>query len=240
MTTVEPHVLIVDDHRDIRDVLSRYLRTNGYRVTAAENAIAARKVLKTNAIDLAVVDVMMPGEDGLNLTRSIRTESAMPVIILTARSEDVDRIVGLEIGADDYLAKPCNPRELLARIAAVLRRTRGLASRPGASAPQRIRFGTWLLDMNRRELVSAGGTVLPLSAGEFRLLQAFIERPNMALSRDQLLDLTRGRSLEAFDRSIDSAISRLRRKIEVDPREPRIIKTVWGDGYMFTEEPEPA
>ena len=240
MTTVDPHVLLVDDHRDIRDVLSRYLRTNGYRVTTAESAVAARKVLRTSAIDLAVVDVMMPGEDGLTLTRSIRSESAMPVIILTARGEDVDRIIGLEIGADDYLAKPCNPRELLARIAAVLRRTRGLGSRPGNATPHRIRFGSWLLELNRRELVAASGTVMPLSAGEFRLLQAFIERPNIALSRDQLLDLTRGRSLEAFDRSIDSAISRLRRKLEVDPRDPRIIKTVWGDGYIFTAEPEPA
>jgi len=237
MSPAEPHILIVDDNREIRDVLSRYLRANGYRATAADSASAARRVLKTNAIELAVVDVMMPGEDGLNLTRSIRAESPLPIIMLTARVEEVDRIVGLEIGADDYLAKPCSPRELIARIAAVLRRSRAVGHRPGDVQAQRVRFENWVLDMGRRELIGANGTALPLSAGEFRLLVAFIERPNMALTRDQLLDLTRGRSLEPFDRSIDSAVSRLRRKIETDTRNPRIIKTVWGVGYIFAAEP---
>jgi two-component system OmpR family response regulator len=237
MTQPEPHILIVDDHREIRDVLSRYLRANGYRATTADSAAAARRVLKTNAIDLAVVDVMMPGEDGLALTRSLRTDGALPIILLTARGEEVDRIIGLEIGADDYLAKPCNPRELIARIAAVLRRARGQGYRSGEAASQRVRFDSWLLDIGRRELISANGTAMPLSAGEFRLLVAFIERPNVALTRDQLLDLTQGRSMEPFDRSIDSAVSRLRRKIETDTRNPRIIKTVWGGGYIFAAEP---
>jgi len=237
MSTSEPHILIVDDNREIRDGLSRYMRANGYRATAAESAAAARRVLKTNGIDLAVVDVMMPGEDGLNLTRGVRAESALPIILLTARGDDVDRIIGLEIGADDYVVKPCNPRELIARIGAVLRRARGQGARPGDLQAQRVRFENWTLDIARRELIGVNGTALPLSSGEFRLLVAFIERPKIALTRDQLLDITQGRNLDPFDRSIDSAISRLRRKIETDSRAPRLIKTVWGGGYIFTAEP---
>ena len=240
MTAAEPHILIVDDHREIRDVVSRYLRENGYRTSTADSAGSARRIMTSSAIDLAVVDVMMPGEDGLALTRSIRATGSLPVIMLTARGEDVDRILGLEMGADDYIAKPFNPRELLARVAAVLRRSRGSAQGSGPSVARRIRFAGWMLDINRRELINATGTVMPLSAGEYRLLLAFLERPNVALTRDQLLDIARGRTMEAFDRSIDSAISRLRRKIEVDPRDPNIIKTVWGDGYVFTAQPEPA
>jgi len=237
MSTSEPHILIVDDNRELRDGLSRYLRANGYRASVAENAAAARRLLKTNGIDLAVVDVMMPGEDGLNLTRGVRAESSLPIIMLTARGEDVDRIIGLEIGADDYVVKPCNPRELIARIAAVLRRARAQGGRAGELQSQRVRFENWTLDIARRELIGANGTALPLSAGEFRLLVAFIERPNVALTRDQLLDITQGRNLDPFDRSIDSAVSRLRRKIEADSRNPRLIKTVWGGGYIFAVEP---
>jgi len=237
MSTSEPHILIVDDNRELRDGLSRYLRANGYRASVAENAAAARRLLKTNGIDLAVVDVMMPGEDGLNLTRGVRAESSLPIIMLTARGEDVDRIIGLEIGADDYVVKPCNPRELIARIAAVLRRARAQGGRAGELQSQRVRFENWTLDIARRELIGANGTALPLSAGEFRLLVAFIERPNVALTRDQLLDITQGRNLDPFDRSIDSAVSRLRRKIEADSRNPRLIKTVWGGGYIFAAEP---
>lgn len=237
MSTNEPHILIVDDNRELRDGLSRYIRANGYRATAVESAAAARKVVKTSGIDLAVVDVMMPGEDGLSLTRDLRTESALPIIMLTARGEEVDRIIGLEIGADDYMAKPCNPRELIARIAAVLRRARAQGHRTGEFQSQRVRFENWTLDIAQRELVGPNGTALPLSGGEFRLLIAFIERPKMALTRDQLLDLTQGRELDPFDRSIDSAVSRLRRKIESDTRNPRLIKTVWGGGYMFTADP---
>lgn len=237
MASPEPHILIVDDNRELRDGLARYLRANAYRSTVADGAAAARRILKTNAIDLAVIDVMMPGEDGLALTRSLRGESALPIIILTARGEDVDRIIGLEIGADDYLAKPCNPRELIARIAAVLRRSKGAGNRVGELPTQRVKFEGWTLDIGRRELIGENGTALPLSAGEFRLLVAFIERPKVALTRDQLLDITQGRNLEPFDRSIDSAVSRLRRKIESDTRSPRIIKTVWGGGYLFAADP---
>lgn len=237
--TTEPHILIVDDSREIRDVMSRYLQKNGFRTTVAEDARAARRHLKTNAIDLAILDVMMPGEDGLSLCRSLRAESELPIIMLTARGEDVDRIIGLEMGADDYLPKPCNPRELLARVSAILRRTSGSRKSAGISS-QRIKFGSWMLDLNRRDLTGLSGVAMPLSSGEFRLLMAFLERPKTALSRDQLMDLTRGRNLEPFDRSIDTAVSRLRRKIEPDPHAPAIIKTVYGGGYVFTLEPESA
>ncbi|MEQ1755745.1 MAG: response regulator [Micropepsaceae bacterium] len=237
--STEPHILIVDDSREIRDVMSRYLQKNGFRTSVAEDARAARRQIKTNAIDLAILDVMMPDEDGLSLCRSLRAESALPIIMLTARGEEVDRIIGLEMGADDYLSKPCNPRELLARISAILRRTSGSRRSPEI-ATQRIRFGSWILDVNRRDLTGVNGVALPLSSGEFRLLMAFLERPKTALTRDHLMDLTRGRNLEPFDRSIDTAVSRLRRKIEPDPNAPAIIKTVYGGGYVFTLEPQAA
>jgi len=235
--SAQPHILVVDDSRDIRELLVRYLQTHGYRATAAESAVAARRVLKTNAIDLAVLDVMMPGEDGLSLCRSLRADGDMPVVMLTARGEDVDRIVGLEMGADDYVAKPFNPRELLARVAAVLRRSNSLPRNARTHDRKRIRFDQWLLDTAQRELLTPDGVAVPLSAGEFRLLIAFIERPKISLSRDQLLDLTQGRTADPFDRSIDNAVSRLRRKIESDPKNPRLIKTVWADGYVFTADP---
>src|SRR5262245_16202218 len=206
--TTQPHILIVDDSREIRDVISRYLRANGFRTSVAESAAAARRLLKTNGIDLAVLDVMMPGEDGLSLCRALRAEGALPVIMLTARGEDVDRIVGLEMGADDYLAKPCNPREPLARIAAVLRRAKGVA-RAWSLGGQRSRFGNWTRDVGRGAFTGANGVALALSSGEFGLVVAFLGRPKTALSREQLLDLTQGRSFEPFDRSIASAVSRL-------------------------------
>jgi two-component system OmpR family response regulator len=227
-----PHILIVDDHRDIRDLLARYLAKQGLRASVAESAAAARRLLQSNEIDLVVLDIMMPGEDGLSLTRFIRESVDIPVILLTAMGEETDRIVGLEVGADDYLPKPFNPRELLARIRAVLRRAKSLprTRTPGAG---RVKFGRWSLDLGRRELLDEDGTMVPLSSGEFRLLAALIERPGLVLTRDQLLDLTRGRTAQPFDRSIDNQISRLRRKIERDPRNPELIKTVWGDGYSF-------
>lgn len=239
-TTEAPHILVVDDARDIRDPLQRYLKEAGYRVTSADSAAAARRVLKSSAIDLVVLDIMMPGEDGLSLCRSLREGDSIPVILLTARGEDIDRIVGLEMGADDYVAKPFNPRELLARIAAVLRRANALPRLSKTPLAERIRFDRWILDVSQRELVDEKGVAMPLSAGEFRLLTTLIERPKMSLTREQLLDLTQGRDAEAFDRSIDNAVSRLRKKIEEDPRNPRIIKTVWGGGYMFAAEPVPA
>ncbi len=234
-----PHILIVDDHRDIRDLVARYLQKQGLRTTVAESAAAARRAMQTAKIDLVVLDIMMPGEDGLSLTRSLRESQDIPVILLTAMGEETDRIVGLEVGADDYLSKPFNPRELLARIKAVLRRTQTLPRSRGP-APGRVRFDRWILDRGRRELVGEDGVAVPLSSGEFRLLAALLERPGMILSRDQLLDLTRGRAAQPFDRSIDNQISRLRKKIERDPRRPELIRTAWGDGYSFAGEVGPA
>ena len=231
--SAQPHILVVDDSRDIRELLVRYLEANGFRASATDGADAARRVLKTSAVDLAVLDVMMPGEDGLSLCRSLHEDTDMPVIMLTARGDEVDRILGLEMGADDYVAKPFNPRELLARISAVLRRANAAPRKGQGHRAGLIRFDRWTLDTAQRELKGPDGMIVPLSAGEFALLLAFIERPNISLSRDQLLDITRGRNAEPFDRSVDNAVSRLRRKIEEDPKSPRLIKTVWGGGYVF-------
>ena len=233
----KPHILVVEDARDIREPLARYIRENGYRATTAADAAAARKIMKASGIDLVVLDIMMPGEDGLSLCRFIRETSQTPVILLTARSEEVDRIIGLEMGADDYIAKPFSPRELIARVAAVLRRTQALPPRQKPPSASRIKFGDWVLDTGQRELIGADGIALPLSSGEFRLLTALIERPKIALSRNQLLDLTKGRDADLFDRSIDNHVSRLRKKIEPDPKAPRYIKTVWGGGYIFAVDP---
>jgi len=237
MTEPTPHILVVDDAREIRDPLVKYLATNGYRALGAENAAAARKLMKTHAFDLIVLDVMMPGEDGLSFCRSLRESSDVPVLFLTARGEDVDRIVGIEIGGDDYVVKPFNPRELLARIGAILRRARALPASQQQAIAGRIKFDKWILDTTRRELFGEDGVGVALSSGEYRLLTVLIERPNLTLTRDQLLDLTRGRDTVLFDRSIDNAIMRLRKKIEDDPRNPRLIKTVWGGGYIFAAEP---
>lgn len=230
----EPHILVVDDHRDIRDALSKYLVRNGYRVSQAENAAAARKVLLDAAIDLCVLDIMMPGEDGLSLTRDLRAQGTLPIILLTAVAEETDRIIGLEMGADDYLTKPFNPRELLARIKAVLRRAQALPSKPMTQPSGHLKVGPWLVDPAAQEIVSDTGEPLNLSTAEFRLLQAFITHPQRVLTRDQLLDLTQGRSALPFDRSIDNLVSRLRRKIEADPKNPALIKTHWGGGYSLS------
>ena len=227
-----PHILVVDDHRAIRDLLARYLVKQGLRASVAENAAAARRMLQSAGIDLVVLDVMMPGEDGLSLTRSIREKGGIPVILLTAMGEETDRIVGLEVGADDYMSKPFNPRELLARIKAVLRRSRTVPPSREPGEGRRV-FDRWMLDLARRELLDESGVAIPLSSGEFRLLSVFLDRPGMVLTRDQLIDLTRGRSAQPFDRSIDNQVSRLRRKIERDPKNPELIKTAWGDGYTF-------
>ncbi len=236
----KPHILVVDDHRDIRELVGRYLAKNGFRTSTAEDAEAARTVLRNGAVDLVVLDIMMPGEDGLSLCRHLRESTLVPVILLTAMAEETDRIVGLEIGADDYLTKPFNPRELLARIRSVLRRTQAL---PPSREPNRdgvYRFAGWTLDPARRELTDADGVAVPLSTGEFRLLVAFLDRPGVVLSRDQLLDITRGREAVPFDRSVDNQVSRLRRKIEPDPKVPVLIKTVWGGGYSFGGDVERA
>lgn len=233
-----PHILVVDDHRDIRDALTKYLSRNGLRVSAAECGSKMRSILKAGAPDLIVLDVMMPGEDGLSLCRYLREQTDIPVIMLTAMADETDRVVGLELGADDYVTKPFNPRELLARIRAVLRRAANSGSPRDRIEPARFCFGPWLLDTARQEIVGKDGMSVPLSTAEFRLLHAFVLRPNMVLSRDQLLDITAGRAAQAFDRSIDNQVSRLRRKIEPDPKEPQIIKTVWGGGYIFASEVE--
>jgi two-component system OmpR family response regulator len=235
-----PHLLVVDDHRDIREPLARYLGKHGFRVSTAENAAAARKILQAAAIDLLVLDIMMPGEDGLALCRELRARGDLPIVLLTALGEDTDRIVGLEMGADDYVAKPFNPRELVARIKAVLRRAQALPPRRGRPAAERFKFDRWILDVGRRELTREDGVVVPLSTGEFLLLTAFLEHPKMVLSRDQLLDLTRGREAAPFDRAIDNQVLRLRRKIERDPKKPELIRTHWGGGYSFEAEVERA
>jgi two-component system OmpR family response regulator len=230
-----PHIAVVDDHRDIRELVSRYLGQHGYRVSAADSAPALRRLLERSALDLIVLDIMMPGEDGLSLCKHLRSSSDLPIILLTALAEDTERIVGLEMGADDYLTKPFNPRELLARVRAVLRRAHSLPLRRGPR-PRTMRFDRWTLDVGRRELVGADGVAVPLSTAEFRLLCAFLDHSGMVLSRDQLLDLTAGRAADVFDRSIDNQVSRLRKKIETDPKNPTLIKTHWGGGYSFTVE----
>ena len=241
MTTMDatPHILVVDDHRDIRDLVAKYLSRNGYRVSVADGGAAMKTVLAAGSIDLVVLDVMMPGEDGLALCRDLRTSGDMPVIMLTAMAEDTDRVVGLEIGADDYLTKPFNPRELLARIKAVLRRTNSLPHQRGKVDGERLAFDRWVLDGAQRELIGEDDVAVALSTADFLLLSAFLKHPKMVLSRDQLLDLTRGRAATAFDRSIDNQVSRLRRKIEANPKKPELIKTVWGGGYSFTAEVRP-
>ncbi|MEM9726344.1 MAG: response regulator [Pseudomonadota bacterium] len=237
MDDAAPHIVIVDDHRDIREPLARYLEKNGFRATAVESGAALRRALQTGAADLIVLDIMMPGEDGLEVCRALRVPGGpaadTPVIFLTAMAEDADRIVGLELGADDYVVKPFNPRELLARIKAVLRRSVGPKARREAPSEARLRFDRWRFDLARRELVDEAGVAAPLSAADFRLLKTFVERPGVVLSRDQLMDLTSGRAGHAFDRSVDNQVSRLRRKIERDPKAPELIKTVWGGGYVF-------
>lgn len=229
-----PHIAVVDDHKDIRELVSRYLVDHGYRVSAVESAAACRRLLERSALDLVVLDIMMPGEDGLTLCQHLRATTQLPIIFLTAVAEDTDRIIGLEMGADDYLTKPFNPRELLARIKAVLRRAQSIPSQRGVIQGEKVRFENKVLDVSRREVVGGDGVAIPLSTAEFRLLCVFLEHPGMVLTRDQLLDLTAGRSSDAWDRSIDNQVSRLRRKIEVDPKNPMLIKTHWGGGYCFT------
>ena len=231
-----PHLLLVDDERSIREPLAQYLSRNGFRVTAVESAAEARTRLKASAIDLVVLDIMMPGEDGLSLCRHIRETSEIPVILLTARSEETDRIVGLEMGADDYVLKPFSPRELVARIKVIFRRVATGGQRVTAPDGATYAFADWLLKTQERTLVDKEGVALPLSTAEYNLMLAFATRPNQVLSRDQLLDITQGREANAFDRAIDNQISRLRKKIEPDPKTPTLIKTVWGGGYTLSAD----
>lgn len=229
-----PHILVVDDHRSIREPLAKYLGENGFRVSAAADGVEMDAVLRAASIDLIVLDIMMPGEGGLEICRRIRETRGIPVILLTAVAGETDRIVGLEIGADDYLSKPFNPRELLARIKGVLRRANSLPRQYSGLEAGQIGFGAWVLDVDRQVLrKESGDPETPLSTVEFRLLMTFLGHPKMVLSRDQLLDMVNSRAASVLDRSIDNQVSRLRKKIEEDPKNPAIIKTVWGGGYMF-------
>ena len=234
------HVLVVDDDAETRGLLQEYLQKQGYRVTTAADGKALRAALAAARPDLIVLDVMLPGEDGLQLCRELRSRSNLPVIMLTARGEETDRIVGLEMGADDYLAKPFNPRELLARIKSVLRRARSLPENLEPEAAKAFRFAGWTLDAATRDLTAPDGVVVPLSGTEFKLLRVFLSHPNRVLSRDQLIELMVSREAGPFDRAIDVQVSRLRQRLRDDAREPRIIKTVRGEGYVLASGVEAA
>ncbi|MDZ7592126.1 MAG: response regulator [Rubrivivax sp.] len=228
------HILIVDDDAEIRSLLTRYLEKNGLRATAVGDGRAMWRALADGAFDLVVLDLMLPGDDGLTLCRNLRAKSDMPVLMLTARGDETDRIIGLEMGADDYLPKPFSPRELLARIKVILRRTRSLPPNLQPADESRLRFAGWVLDTARRQLVSPAGEVTPIGGAEYKLLHVFVTHPNRVLSRDQLLDLSQGREAEPLDRSIDVQVSRLRQRLGEDPRNPALIKTVRGEGYVLS------
>ena len=231
-----PHILIVDDDREIRDLLARFLVRHDFRVDTAADGREMDRILAGGRFDLIVLDLMMPGEDGLSICRRLRNDSNIPIVMLTALGEEADRIVGLEIGADDYLPKPFNPRELLARIRAVLRRLETGGPAQAGDRPRRLSFDGWQVDLAARELRDPEGTLVVLTSGEFDLLEALVERPQQVLSRDQLADLTSGRVLGPLDRSIDVALSRLRRKLGEDPKTPKLIKTVRHGGYYFASD----
>jgi two-component system OmpR family response regulator len=241
MRQIEPsmkatgHILVVDDQKEICEVVQQYLSSEGYRVSVANDGGGMRRVMGQAEVDLVILDLMLPGEDGLTLARQLREESTVGIIILTGRGETVDRIIGLEMGADDYLPKPFHLRELLARVKSVLRRASSRAQKEKPSgARARARFAGWHLDLSTRELVSPDGGEVRLTTGEFDLLAAFVNNANQVLSRDRLLDLARNREAGPFDRTIDVQVGRLRRKLEPDPQNPTMIKTVRGTGYIFT------
>ena len=237
MSKNKPHVLLVEDEASIREPLAAYLEKNDYRVTQSENAEKARMQLAAYAIDIAILDIMMPGEDGLSLCRHIREmKEQLPIIFLTAKTEDTERIIGLEMGADDYLTKPFNPRELLARIKAVMRRTNAGSNSVATPDAGSYAFEGWVLKTGKRALVGSDGVMVPLSTGEYNLLLVLVTHPRQVMNRDQLLDLTQGREAEAFDRAIDNQVLRLRKKIEQDPKQPKLLKTVWGGGYTLTAD----
>lgn len=234
MSERTPKLLVVDDDPRLRDLLRRYLGENGFQVFVADNGVTMNRLWLRERFDALILDLMMPGEDGLQILRRLREQKdTTPIIMLTARGEDVDRIVGLEMGADDYTPKPFNPRELLARIHAVLRR-RPAADAPGAPSmtDEVVKFGEFELDLGTRVLRKNGEPV-PLTTGEFAVLKAFARHPKQPLSRDKLMEIARGREYEAFDRSLDVQVSRLRKMIEPDPSKPRFLQTVWGVGYVF-------
>ncbi len=228
------HILVVDDQQEIRDVVQEYLTGEGFRVSTAHDGAGMRRVLSQTPADLVILDLMLPGEDGLTLARALRSQSGIGIIILTGRGETVDRIIGLEMGADDYLPKPFHLRELLARVKSVLRRVQSRTGEGPQPARSHARFAGWSLDLSSRELTSPTGEAVRLTTGEFDLLAAFVSNANQVLSRDRLLDLARNREAGPFDRTIDVQVGRLRRKLEDDPQNPSLIKTVRGSGYIFT------
>ncbi|MFZ6875112.1 response regulator [Undibacterium sp. Di27W] len=235
------HLLIVDDDEEIRDLLKRYLEKSGFKVSVAANGRQMRNVLAMGGIDLIVLDLMMPHEDGLSLCRELTATQVQPVpiLMLTARNEEADRILGLEMGADDYLTKPFATRELLARIRAILRRARMIPIQlRETSAGRRLGFGIWILDTNARHLIDASGAIVSLSGAEYRLLRVFLDHPQRVLTRDQLLNLTQNRDADYFDRSIDILVSRLRKRLRDDSREPQYIKTLRSEGYIFSSTVE--
>lgn len=238
MTQAAPNILVVEDDRETRSLIAKYLRTNSCHVTTASDGREMAKAMTDHRVDLLVLDVMLPGEDGLSLCRKVRAESQTPIIMLTARGEDIDRIVGLEMGADDYLPKPFNPRELLARINAVLRRQASAQAASSIEGASTLAFEGWRIDLRLRELRNPEGARVAVTSAEFDLLRTFCERPGRVLSRDSLLDLTQGRNTGSFERSIDVLVSRIRRKIEPNPADPTIIKTVRSGGYLFTPRTE--
>lgn len=233
--TQSTHILIIDDDPDIRRPLAKYLTENGYRVSVAEGGREMDKILPKANVDLIILDVMMPGEDGFSICKRLQATTRIPIILLTALKDDTDRIVGLELGADDYISKPFNPREMQARIKAVVRRTQMLPPR-SERLKGSVRFDRWTFDLSQKRIVGPDALIVPLSSGEHALLLALIEHAGTTLSRDQLLDLTRGVSAQVYDRRIDNQISRLRHKLEKDPKNPEIIQTEWGGGYVFSSE----
>lgn len=228
-------LLVVDDDPELRELLRSYLGEQGFEVAAVEDGAAMRRALAEGPCDLVILDVMLPGDDGLALCRELRAHSRVPILMLTARGDELDRIIGLEMGADDYLPKPFHPRELLARIRSILRRVHEL---PGERPARALRFAGWTLDMGMRHLVGADGVAVSLSSGEFRLLQALAENANRVMSRDRLMDALSGREAGPFDRSVDVMISRLRRRLNDDAREPELIKTVRNEGYVLAARVE--
>jgi two-component system OmpR family response regulator len=231
------HILVVDDQQEICDLVREYLTDEGFRVTTANDGAGLREAIAREAIDLVILDLVLPGEDGLQLAQELRRQSHVGIIMLTGRGDTVDRIIGLEMGADDYLSKPFHLRELLARVRSVLRRGSMRAAEQSVPRP-RIRFAGWTLDLASRELLSPGGEDVKLTTGEFELLAAFVNHANQVLSRDRLLDLSRHREAGPFDRTIDVQVGRLRKKLEDDPKNPTMIKTVRGGGYIFTSPVE--
>ncbi|MFK5969703.1 MAG: response regulator [Candidatus Marithrix sp.] len=236
MIKLPDHALIVDDDSEIRNLLQNYLEKNNFRVTTVDNGKGLWKIIDEKKVDIVILDLMLPGEDGLEICRNLRARHNIPIIIISALGEETDRIIGLEMGADDYLPKPFNPRELLVRIKVVLRRSRTLPGHDETESKTKLLFADWTLNLTSNHLTSPQGVVIPLSAGEFRLLRVFLDHPKRVLTRDQLLELSQGREALAFDRSVDVLVGRLRRHLGENAKQPEIIQTSRGIGYKLATE----